>query len=63
MPLLWAARYNRPEIPSCLSRNGASVNDTDPNGRTILHAAISLNNYGVLRLILKHWPSTLFRSR
>ena len=63
MPLLWAAHYDRPEIPSCFSRNGASVNDTDPNGRTILHVAISLNNYGVLRLILKHWPSTLFPSR
>lgn len=44
MPLLWAAHYDRPEILSSLARNGASVNDADPNGRTILHIAISLNN-------------------
>lgn len=56
MPLLWAAHYDRPRILSCLSRLGASVHDTDPNGRTILHIAISLNNHGVLRLILKRWP-------
>lgn len=56
MPLLWAAHYDRPEILSWLSCYGASVNDTDPNGRTTLHIAISLNNYGVLRLILEHWP-------
>lgn len=56
IPLLWAAHYDRPRILSCLTRLGASVHDTDPNGRTILHIAISLNNHGVLRLILKHWP-------
>lgn len=56
MPLLWAAHYDRPRVLSCLSRLGASVYDTDPNGRTILHIAISLNNHGVLRLILKYWP-------
>ena len=55
-PLLWAAHYDQPTIISCLSRLGAFVNDTDSNGRTILHIAISLNNYSVLRLILKHWP-------
>ena len=41
MPLLWAAHYDGPEILSRLSRKGASVNHTDPNGRTILHVVIS----------------------
>lgn len=56
MPLLWAAHYDRPRILSCLSGLGASVHDTNSNGRIMLHIAISLNDHGVLGLILKHWP-------
>ncbi|MCJ1456731.1 hypothetical protein MMC28_007095 [Mycoblastus sanguinarius] len=51
-PFLWAAHYGRPDTVSFLLREGASINDTDPSGRTALHIAVSLNNYGVLRLLL-----------
>ena len=52
MPLHLAVHYDRPSIVSRLFANGASINDTDMTGRTALHIAISLNNYGVLRLLL-----------
>ena len=51
-PLHIAAYYDQPSIVSRLLGNGASINDTDSTGRTALHIAISLNNYGVLRLLL-----------
>lgn len=52
LPLHLAAHYDRPSVVSRLIANGASINDTDMTGRTALHIAISLNNYGILRLLL-----------
>ena len=54
MPLHLAAHYDRPSIVSRLITNGASINVTEYTGRTALHIAISLNNYGVLRLLLSY---------
>ena len=51
-PLHVAAYYDQPSIVARLLGNGACINDTDSTGRTALHIAISLNNYGVLRLLL-----------
>ena len=53
-PLHMAAYYDHPDVVSRLLANGAQINDTDSSGRTALLIAISLNNYGVLRLLLNH---------
>lgn len=52
MPLHAAAYYDQPSVVSCLLANGAVINDSDATGRTALLIAISLNNYGVIRLLL-----------
>ena len=52
MPLHAAAYYDQPSVISRLLANGAGINDTDITGRTALLIAISLNNYGVIRLLL-----------
>ena len=47
-----AAYYDHPRIVSRLIARGAAINDIDGTWRTALHIAVSLNNYGVLRLLL-----------
>ncbi|PVH76909.1 ankyrin [Cadophora sp. DSE1049] len=55
--LFWAFKAGQRDIINVLRANGANLHELGPNGESILEAACSSQNSGLIRWVMEHGPS------